>query len=89
MPRLAAFPKAWMDGLCVDGSVSLERWIEMASTLDIDGLEFYSGFLDLRDSGQWRILMKRAMKQNFSVVHMAMDYISLYRQILYGNETVD
>ena len=53
MPRLAAFPKAWMDGLCVDGSLSLARWIEMAATLDIDGLEFYSGFLDLREPGGW------------------------------------
>ncbi len=48
MPKLAAFPKAWMQGLCVDGSLPLERWIEMAGELDVDGLEFYSGFLDLR-----------------------------------------
>src|SRR4030042_6009432 len=49
MPKLAAFPKAWMQGLCVDGSLPLERWIGMAGELDIDGLEFYSGFLDLRE----------------------------------------
>jgi sugar phosphate isomerase/epimerase len=53
MPRLAAFPKAWMQELCVDGSLSLEAWIERASTLDVDGLEFYSGFLDLRDPIAW------------------------------------
>jgi sugar phosphate isomerase/epimerase len=53
MPRLAAFPKAWMQGLCRDGSLTLERWIEMAGELDVDGLEFYSGFLDLREPSAW------------------------------------
>jgi len=53
MPKLAAFPKAWMQGLCVDGSLSLERWIEMGASLGVDGLEFYSGFLDLRDRSAW------------------------------------
>lgn len=53
MPRLAAFPKAFLDPLCVDGSLTLRQWIEMASTLDIDGLEFYCGFLDLKDPADW------------------------------------
>lgn len=53
MPRLAAFPKAWMQALCVDGSLSLEQWVEMATALDVDGLEFYSGFLDLRQAADW------------------------------------
>jgi len=30
----------------------------------------------------WRALMRRAMKQDFSVVHMAKDYIALYKKIL-------
>ncbi len=37
-----------MQELCKDGSLSLEQWIEMAATLGVDGLEFYSGFLDLQ-----------------------------------------
>jgi len=53
MPKLAVFPKAWMQELCVSGSLSLERWIGMAATLGVDGLEFYSGFLDLRDRPAW------------------------------------
>ena len=44
-PRLAAFPKCYMDELCVHRTMSLLQWIEMARTLDLDGLEFYSGFL--------------------------------------------
>jgi len=35
-----------MDQLCVDHSMTIFQWIDMASTLDVDGLEFYSGFVD-------------------------------------------
>lgn len=44
MPRLAAFPKAFMDDLVVTGRLSLSEWITMASMLGVDGLEFYPGF---------------------------------------------
>ena len=53
MPQLAAFPKAYMDALCVDGSMSLEEWIDLAAGLEIAGLELYSGMLDLRDPAGW------------------------------------
>lgn len=48
-PKLAAFPKAFLDPLCVTGEMSIAQWVDLAATLDIDGLEFYSGFLELRD----------------------------------------
>jgi len=51
MPQLAAFPKAFMDPLCVDGSMSLRQWIELGATLGVEGLEFYAGFLDLQHPG--------------------------------------
>ena len=55
MPQLAAFPKAYMDNLVVDGSMTIRDWVELADAhLDIDGLEFYSGFLELQDSRNWR-----------------------------------
>ena len=38
---------------------------------------------------KWTSLMKRVMKKDFSVVHMAREYIALYKSILSGNETVD
>ncbi len=44
-PKLAAFPKCYIDDLCVNQTMTLFDWIEMASTLGVDGLEFYSGFL--------------------------------------------
>lgn len=54
MPKLAAFPKAWLDDLCLDDrSMPLSRWVEIASELDIDGLELYSGMRDLRDPSRW------------------------------------
>ena len=54
MPKLAAFPKAYLDDLCVPGrTMSLREWVELASTLDIDGLELYTGIRDLHDPSRW------------------------------------
>ena len=53
MPRLAAFPKAFMQALCKDGAMRLSEWIELASALDIDGLEWYAGFLEMADESKW------------------------------------
>lgn len=53
MPRLAAFPKAFMQALCKDGSMKLSQWIDLASALDIDGLEWYAGFLEMADEARW------------------------------------
>ncbi|WP_161888475.1 sugar phosphate isomerase/epimerase family protein [Pontibacter russatus] len=53
MPRLAAFPKAYMQALCKDGSMALEEWINLASQLDIEGLEWYAGFLEMEDQRNW------------------------------------
>ncbi len=44
MPRLAAFPKCYMDQLCVERSMTLFEWIDIASTLGVEGLELYPGF---------------------------------------------
>ena len=52
MPKLAVFPKAYLDALCVDGSMSLRRWIELASGLDVEGIEFYAGIIDLQHHQQ-------------------------------------
>ncbi len=67
MPKLAAFPKALMDQLCIDGTMSLDEWINLAATLDIDGLEFYSGILDLRDASSWPIYRNKAADLGLSI----------------------
>ncbi len=53
MPKLAAFPKAYMQALCKDGTMQLAEWFQLATTLDIDGLEFYAGFLEMSDETKW------------------------------------
>lgn len=53
MPRLAAFPKAFMQALCKDGTMKLSEWIDLAGKLDIDGLEWYAGFLEMSDESKW------------------------------------
>lgn len=45
-PKLAAFPKCYIDELCIHRTMTVFQWIELASTLGVDGLEFYSGFLE-------------------------------------------
>ncbi len=54
MPRLAAFPKAFMQALCKDGSMTVSQWIALAAPLEVAGLEWYAGFLEMADRGQWQ-----------------------------------
>lgn len=59
MAKLAAFPKCFMDQLCVEKSMTVFEWIDMASALDVDGLEFYFGFVDsLDEAGLERVRRK-------------------------------
>jgi sugar phosphate isomerase/epimerase len=44
MPKLSVFPKCYMDDLCVTRTMSLFEWIDLAATLDVDGLEMYPGY---------------------------------------------
>ena len=67
MPDLAVFPKAFMDQLCVTGELSLRSWIDMAAELDVDGLEFYSGFLDLQDKKSWKKIRKSVDEKGLTI----------------------
>ena len=53
MPKLAAFPKAFMNALCKEGSMRVSDWIKLAEPLDIEGLEWYAGFLEMSDEKNW------------------------------------
>ncbi|WP_414662117.1 sugar phosphate isomerase/epimerase family protein [Horticoccus sp. 23ND18S-11] len=53
MPKLAAFPKAFMRALVKDGTMTLREWVDLAAPLGVDGLEYYSGFLELVDPARW------------------------------------
>jgi len=61
-PRLAAFPKCYMDELCVHGTMTVFDWIELAATLGVEGLEFYSGFL--RDDEAFLKQVKAALRKH-------------------------
>jgi sugar phosphate isomerase/epimerase len=54
-PRLAVFPKCYMDQLCVDRTMTIFEWIDLGATLGVDGLEFYSGFIDDDDDFLGRV----------------------------------
>jgi sugar phosphate isomerase/epimerase len=48
-PRLSAFPKCYLEQIAGTRSMSVFEWIEMAKSLDADGLEMYEGFFTSRD----------------------------------------
>lgn len=70
MPKLAAFPKAFMQALCKDGNMRLAEWIDLASKLDIEGLEWYAGFLEMRDERNWPMFRKIAEDHGKSIPMM-------------------
>ena len=53
MPQLAVFPKAFMTALCKEGTMRLAEWIELAARLDVDGIEWYAGFLEMKEEAHW------------------------------------
>ena len=70
MPQLAAFPKAYLDALCVTGEMTLADWINLAGTIDVDGLELYSGMLDLADPAKWPEIRQRMEDQQLAMPMM-------------------
>lgn len=69
MPKLAAFPKAFMQALCKDGTMKVSEWIELACKLDIDGLEWYAGFLEMQEEGNWP-LFRQQVEEHGKVIPM-------------------
>jgi sugar phosphate isomerase/epimerase len=49
--KLSAFPKCYLDKIAGERSMSVFDWIEMARSLDADGLEMYEGFFTSLDPG--------------------------------------
>ena len=67
MPKLAAFPKAFLDEMCMEGSMTIRQWVEMAATLGVDGLEFFGAFLELKDPASWRVSRKLAEDHGLTI----------------------
>lgn len=70
MPKLAAFPKAFMQALCKDGTMKVSQWIELASKLDIDGLEWYSGMIEMNDAENWPRFRKEVEAKGMTIPMM-------------------
>jgi sugar phosphate isomerase/epimerase len=49
--KVSAFPKCFIDQIAGTRSMSVFEWIEMARSLDADGLEMYEGFLTSLEPG--------------------------------------
>lgn len=58
MPQLAVFPKAFMNALCKDGTMLVSEWIELAAKLNVEGIEWYAGFLEMADEANWKRFRK-------------------------------
>ncbi len=48
-PRLSAFPKCYLDYIAGRRTMTVFDWIDMARSLDADGLEMYEGFFESLD----------------------------------------
>jgi sugar phosphate isomerase/epimerase len=58
-----------MKPLCRDGTMTLAQWIDLAAPFGLDGLEYYSGFLELADARQWPAA-RRAVESRGMVIPM-------------------
>ena len=54
--KIAAFPKCYLDDIAGAGAMTVFDWIEMAKSLDADGLEMYEGFFSSLDDAYIRQL---------------------------------
>lgn len=70
MPKLAAFPKLYMQALCKDGTMSIAEWIDAAAELPIDGLEWYAGFLEMQDQSNWDSIRSKVEEKGLSIPMM-------------------
>lgn len=70
MPQLCAIPKLWMQQLCKTGEMNLRQWLDLAATLPLDGVEWYSGFLEMADERNWVPLRQYAAERGLSIPMM-------------------
>ena len=57
---LAAFPKCFVDALCVRRDMKVDDWINMAAQLKLDGLEFYWNFTPWNDHSELKRLRRKS-----------------------------
>jgi len=67
MPKLAVFPKAYMQALCKEGTMKVSEWIDLACKLEVDGLEWYAGFLEMANEKNWHAFRKEVENRGKSI----------------------
>ena len=68
---LAAFPKCFLDWICVEGKMAPEEWIDLAAEqLDIDGLEFFINFTPTDDPRRMDSLREQATRHQLKIPMM-------------------
>ena len=67
---IAAFPKCFIQDLCVHRTMTVDQWIDMSADFDIDGLEFYWPSTPWQDKAELERLRKRVEAQGRSIPMM-------------------
>lgn len=67
---LAAFPKCFIDSICVEKSMTVYDWIEATAPMDIDGLEFYWPMTPANDFAETQKLRHAVESQGRSIPMM-------------------
>lgn len=89
MPKIAAFPKAYMHALCKDGSMKLSEWFELASSLGVDGVEFYAGFLEMQDPGNWPAIRMQVESMGLQIPMMCCSPDFTHPDPAFRNKEID
>lgn len=58
-----------MRALCKDGTMTLREWVDLSAPLGLDGLEYYSGMLELADPAKWPVA-RRTVEERGMVIPM-------------------
>ncbi|MFB5189800.1 sugar phosphate isomerase/epimerase family protein [Alicyclobacillus fastidiosus] len=69
MPRIAVFPKAYMEALS-NGEMELTDWIEKAATLGADGIEMYPLFLRQFDESYLKAVADKVTENRMTIPMM-------------------
>jgi len=64
---LAAFPKCFVDALCVRRDMKVDDWINMAAQLKLDGLEFYWNFTPWNDHSELKRLRRQVEELGMTI----------------------
>lgn len=58
-----------MQALCKEGSMRVSEWINLACQLDLDGLEWYAGFIEMGNEKNW-VRFRREVEEHGKVIPM-------------------